>query len=176
MDYELNESFAITNDNLADWALRTIQKEEQERDRIIAIAEEQIADLKAQISELNEKCDKKTSFLRNHLEMYMVKVPHKETKTQETYQLLSGKLVFKKPSLKLVPNEDTIVDYLEKEKLDEYIKIKKSPNWAEFKKTLTISDDDSVINTLTGEVIDRNVIGVEHIPGSFEIKLNKEDE
>ena len=175
MDYELNESFAITNDNLADWALRKIREEEQERDRIIAIAKNQIAELEAQISDISERCDNKTSFLRNHLQMYMVKVPHKETKTQETYQLLNGKLVFKKSYQKLVPNDDTIVDYLEKEKLDEYVKIKKSPNWAEFKKNLTIIDGE-VVNALTGEVINPDIIGVEDVPQSFEIKFNKEDE
>lgn len=173
--HELSNEFHITNDNTADWALRVIRDNEAERDRIIDIAKAQIEELKAQIEEITAKYDNESNFLKNCLAEYVMNVPRKETKTQETYQLLSGKLIVKKAAQKLVPNDETIINYLESNELSEYVKIKKSPDWAEFKKTLSIVDG-KVINTNTGEVVPTEVIGIEDVPSSFDIKLNKSKE
>lgn len=165
MDYELNESFSITNDNLADWAIRKIKEEEAERDRLIEIAENQIADLNQQISQLKENCDNKTKFLKGHLQIYFSTVPHKETKTQETYKLLSGSLVFKKPSFKISHNDDQLVALLDG---SEFVEIKKSLRWGEYKKILDITDEHNVIDKITGEIIE--ACSVEDVPASFDIK------
>ena len=37
--------FVVTNDNVADWAIKKIKDEVNERDRLISIAENQIAEL-----------------------------------------------------------------------------------------------------------------------------------
>ena len=175
MNYELNETFTVKDDNTADWALRAIRDDEAERDRLIAIANHQIEELNAQIEEIREKYDRKTAFLKACLAMYMNDVPHKETKTQETYQLLTGKLVLKKASQKMVPNDEALVKYLETEKCSELIKVIRKPDWATVKKSLTIMDGD-VVNTMTGEVIDPTIIAIEDVPASFDIKFNKEEE
>ena len=165
MDYELNESFSINNDNLADWAIRKIKEEEAERDRLIEIAENQIADLNQQISQLKEYCDNKTKFLKGHLQIYFSTVPHKETKTQETYKLLSGSLVFKKPSFKIIHDDDKLIELLDG---TEFVEIKKSLRWGEYKKNLIINDNN-VIDSNTGEII--KVCTVEDVPASFDIKF-----
>ena len=169
MNYELTEGFRIDNDNKADWALRVIRDNNAERDRIIEIAKAQIEELKAQIEEII------TSYLKNLLAEYIMSVPRKETKTQEMYQLLTGKLIVKKASQKMVPNDEALVKYLELEKLPELIKTVYKPDWAEFKKHLAISDGN-VINSDTGEVIPTDVIVIEDVPASFDIKLNKEED
>lgn len=166
MDYELNESFSINNDSLADWAIRTIKDEESERDRLIKIAEEQIADLNQQISQLQEKCENKTKFLKGHLQAYFSTVPHKETKTQETYKLLSGSLVFKKPSFKINHNDDQLITLLDG---SEFVETKKSLRWGEYKKMLEITDEHNVIDKITGEIIE--ACSVEDVPASFDIKF-----
>lgn len=173
--YELNESFVIDNDNKADWALRVIRDNQAERDRLIDIAKNQIEELKAQIEEITTKYDNKSSFLKSCLAMYVKSVPRKETKTQETYQLLSGKLIVKKPAQKMVPNDEALVKYLASEKLPELIKAVYKPDWAEFKKSLNIVDGN-VINTTTGEVVPSDVIAIEDVPSTFDVKFNKEDE
>ena len=165
MDYELNESFSINNDNLADWAIRKIKEEEAERDRLIEIAENQIADLNQQISQLKEHCDNKTKFLKGHLQVYFSTVPHKETKTQETYKLLSGSLVFKKPSFKISHNDDQLIALLDG---SEFVETKKSLRWGEYKKTLDITNENNVIDKTTGEIIE--ACSVEDVPASFDIK------
>lgn len=172
--YDLTEDFRIDNDNKADWALRVIRDNNAERDRLINIAKAQIDELNAQIEEITTKYDSKSSYLKNLLAEYVMSVPRKETKTQETYQLLTGKLIVKKASQKMVPNDEALVKYLESEKLPELIKAVYKPDWAEFKKTLSIIDGN-VVNTATGEMIPAEVIAIEDTPSTFDIKLNKED-
>lgn len=167
MDYELNEGFHITNDKLADWALKKIKEEESERDRLTDLAKSQIEDLNNQMIELENQCNNKTSFLKSCLAEYFLKVPHKETKTQESYKLLSGSLVMKKPSQKIVHDDEALISYLKTNKSDEYIKVKESIDWANYKKNLGI-EGDKVIDIDTGEVIE--ACSVEDVPASFDIK------
>lgn len=168
MDYELDESFSITDDKLADWALRKIKEEEAERDRLINIANDQIAELNLRINQLETQCENKTKFLKGHLAIYFGTVPHKETKTQESYKLLSGSLVMKKAGTKIIHDDDALLAYLVASSQPEYIKVKKSVDWAEYKKNLGIEGRD-VIDLDTGEII--KACSVEDVPASFDIKF-----
>ena len=172
MDNE--NGFVIETDDTADWAIRSIRDTEHERDRLISIAQHQIDELNEQIERIKEKYNRKTGFLRGCLYDYMQKVPHKKTKTQDTYQLLSGKLILKNESQKLVPS-DKLVDYLESEKMNDLIKIKKSADWANFKSILKIVDGN-VVNTTTGETIDPNIVSIEITPASFDVKPTEGEE
>lgn len=166
----MEENFKIENDKTAEWALTQIQEAETERDRLIAIAEEKIKDLTDKIEELNSHCEDETKYLRSCLAMYFETVKSKETKTQKSYKLLSGTLIFKKPSVKIVHDDEKLLEYLEENDGKDYIKIKKSVDWAEFKKTLTI-EDGKIIDTELGTVIPAKVCDLEEVPASFNIKF-----
>lgn len=166
----MDETFKIDNDKTADWAITQIHEAENERDRLIALAEEQIKDLTDRIEELKTKCENDTKYLKSCLAMYFETVKSKETKTQKSYKLLSGTLVFKKPTTKIIHNDDNLLKYLEENDGKDYIKIKKSVDWAEFKKTLTISDNGEVVDTELGIILNSNVCGIEDVPASFNIK------
>jgi len=166
----MEETFKIDNDKTADWAITQIHNAENERDRLIALAEDQIADLNDRIEELKHRCENETSFLKSCLAEYFQTVTSKETKTQKSYKLLSGTLIFKKPSTKITYNDEKLLDYLEKNDGNDYIKLKKSIDWAEFKKNLTISDSGEVVDVELGTVIPKEVCGVEDVPASFNIK------
>lgn len=162
----MEENFKIENDKSADWAIKQIHEAENERDRLIALANDQIADLKDHIEELVTKCDHDTAYLKSLLAEYFETVKSKETKTQKTYKLLSGTLVFKKPSIKINHNDDKLIEALDG---TEFVEIKKSLKWGEYKKNLIIDiDDNNVIDTTTGEVIEG--CSVEDVPASFTIK------
>lgn len=160
----MEEIFRIDNDKTADWAITQIKEAEEERDRLITLAQDQISDLQDRIEALKTKCDNDTAYLKSLLGEYFRTVPHKETKTQETYKLLSGTLVFKKPSIKINHNDDDLVKSLDG---TEFVEIKKSLKWSDYKKNLVVVGDD-VMDTNTGEI----VIGctVEEVPASFNIK------
>jgi len=161
----MEETFKIENDKTADWALSQIHEAENERDRLIKLAQDQINDLTTKIQELTEKCSNETAFLRSCLEMYFETVPTKETKTQKSYKLLSGTLVYKKPSVKINHDDEKLLDYLDG---TEFVETKKSLKWGEYKKLLTISGND-VIDSETGEIVD--ACSVEDVPASFTIKF-----
>lgn len=165
----MEENFKITDDKTADWAVGQIAVREAERDRLIKLANDEIADLVSKCRELETKCDNDTAYLRSCLIEYFNTVPHKETKTQESYDLLKGKLVFKKPTIKINHDDEKLIEWLAE---TEYVETKKSLKWGEYKKNLTVNDDGVVIDTETGEVVE--ACTVEEVPASFSIKF-KED-
>ena len=160
----MEENFKIDNDKKADWAITQIKEAESERDRLIALAEEQIADLTNRIEEIKTKCDSDTAYLKSLLAMYFETVPSKETKTQKSYKLLSGTLVLKKPSVKINHDDDKLLEFLDG---TEFVETKKSLKWGEYKKVLTISGED-VIDSETGEIVE--ACSIEEVPASFNIK------
>jgi len=160
----MEETFKIENDKAADWAITQIQEAESERDRLITLAQDQITDLEDRIKELAAKCDRDTAYLKSLLAEYFETVKSKETKTQKTYKLLSGTLVFKKPSAKIIHDDEKLIAALDGSK---YVETKKTFKWGEYKKNLQIVDD-KVIIAETGEIVE--ACSVEDVPASFTIK------
>lgn len=161
------EKFVIDNDKKAEWALEQIKEKEEECTRLINLALEKIQDLNMQIVELNNKCANETGYYKGLLAEYFNTVPHKETKTQESYQLLSGKLVYKKPSVKINHDDEKLIEWLSE---TEYVETKQTIKWGEYKKNLTVQGND-VIDVETGEVVE--ACTVEEVPASFEIKFKE---
>ena len=164
------EGFTIDNDQKANWAIKKIREEIAEADRLKAIIIAERESLAEKEKAIDEKLDNETKYLKGLLFRYFESVKHKETKTQETYKLLDGSLVFKKPSVKIVKPEsdDQLVSYLEQGQPDLIDTIKK-PRWGEFKKNLTLTDDGEVVDMATGEKLD--FVKTEEDPGSFDVKV-----
>ncbi|MGN1090636.1 MAG: host-nuclease inhibitor Gam family protein [Huintestinicola sp.] len=162
------DDFVIDNDNLADWAVRTIRTENKERDRLINIAKDQIAELEAQIDNITAQYAYKTARLESYLSRYFDTVPHNETKTQESYKLLSGTLVLTKPKVSLAaPNADNEVfnDFVRRT-APEYIKTVETVRWGDYKKTLKFSGD--VVIDSNGEIVEGLVCTA--VPPNFSVK------
>lgn len=166
---EEREAFRIDSDALADWALRKIGEREQECGRICEIAEAQIDRLNAQIDAENERCTHDTSFLISKLNEYFATVKHRETATTEKYKLLSGTLVMRKAKTKPVYDDSALIDYLRGAGLDEYIKVKETPAWGDFKKTLDLSSGIAVVKD-TGEIF--SFIEFEEVPATFSVEVD----
>lgn len=168
-EYE-DQGFVINNDNKASWALKVIKQEQEETERFLRTADKQIEELTKKKEALKADLDRRTGYLKGLLYRYFETVPHKETKTQQTYKLLDGQLVFKKPSVKIVKPEDdaTLISYLEQNQ-PELVEIVKKAAWGEFKKNLTITDDGGVVDMATGEKLD--FVKTEETEGSFDVKV-----
>lgn len=169
---ETTTEFIINSDNLANWAVKKIKEAQDEHDRLVAIAKAEIEKRNLQIEKLDEQLENKTSFLKGKLYEYFNNVEHKSTKTQESYKLLDGSLVWKKPTTKIVKGNDEAWDsallfYLE-ESQPELIEVVKKPLWGEFKKNLAINNGQ-VVDMATGEVLD--FIKTEEDTGKFDIKF-----
>lgn len=162
------KEFSITDDYTADWALKRIAEERKELERLEAIADRQIEELELKKQHLKETTERKTAFLKGCLAQYFETVPHKATKTQESYKLLSGSLVFKLPKLNMVKDDVKLLEYFHKNGMEEYIKTEEKPVWGEFKKTLSVINGE-VIDTSTGEVV--KAVKVEETAGVFDVKV-----
>lgn len=163
------KSFRIDDDIKADWALKKIAADRKECERVKAIALKEIEVLEEKIKHLEDTTERKTAFLKGCLAQYFETVPHKATKTQETYKLLSGSLVFKLPKQNMVKDDAKLLKYLHENGMEEYIKTEEKPAWAEFKKTLSIVDG-KVIDTSTGEVVE--AVKAEETAGVFDVKTS----
>ena len=165
---EAPESFCIDNDRLAEWAIKKIKAEQAEHDRLQKLIDSEREELQKKQEEIDKQLESKTAFLKSLLYGYFETVEHKETKTQESYKLLSGSLVFKKPAVAIVkPDNDQLVAYLEKSGREDLVETKKTAAWGEYKKTLTIADDGQVVSE-DGEILD--FIQTEEKAGEFNVK------
>jgi len=141
---EQKEKFRILNDKTADWALKVIQKEKAEVERLANTIDEEIQMLKLKKQKIEEGLESKISFLQGKLFEYFRTVESKELKTCYKYKLPSGELVYNKESVKYERDDDKIIDWLANNGKGDYIKHKLLVDWAELKKTEFVDEIDGV--------------------------------
>lgn len=169
MEYDVtienDTGFEITDDAVAEWALKKVLDAKKEQDRLMELvnAERERLDLKQ--SEIESRYENETAFLLSKLNLYLNSVETKKTKTQETYRLLSGKLVRKFAKQKLKPNKETLLEWC-KENAPDCIKHTEEVMWSEVKGKFNIIGD-TVIYTETGECV--TCVGVEETPATFDV-------
>lgn len=140
----------IKTDLDADWALDKIREEQAEYHRFEMVVNEKIEQLEASLQKKKEQSDRSVDFFTAKLKEYFDTVPHKTTKTQETYGLPSGKLVLKKQNPKFVMDDEQLTAWVEKN-APECLKIKKSTDWAGLKKAIKVAGDKAVDKN--GEIV-----------------------
>lgn len=158
--------FTIDTDEMAEWALRKVLAAKKEKERLSALIDAERERLDRAQDTVNERYEADTSYLLFKLGEYFKTVEHKETKTQESYQLLSGKLVFKKPAQKLEQQEEALLEWC-KENAPEYVRTKQSVEWGQIKKCMKIVGD-AVIYDATGEIV--TGVAVSEVAGVFDVK------
>ena len=72
-------------------------------------------------------------------------------KKSASYSLPSGKLILKRQDPEYKPDSDTLVPWLEEHNLTQFVKVKKTANWEDFKKTVSTIGTDIV--TDDGEIV-----------------------
>ena len=144
---EAEECFVIENDSQADWAVRKIAEHKAEIEKWDIHFGRQLEKIKATE---NASIDYLTRLLRD----YFATVPHKTTKTEESYKLPSGKIYSKAQQPKYIRDEDEMTAWA-KENRPELVKttVSETTDWNTLKKATTTLDDGSVVDALTGEVI-----------------------
>lgn len=167
-DSDEDRGFRIADDDTADWAVRKIAEERAELARMKAMADEQIGRIMDKLAAAEKRCESGTAYLTGKLEEYFNTVPHKATKTQETYRLLSGVLKMKRGGVSMKQDDERLLEHLKATGASDMITTTEKPKWGEFKKRLQIVGD-TVVDTQTGEIVD----GVEVIekPDVFTIDV-----
>ena len=164
---ESNVRFCITNDSCADWAVRKINEEKAEFDRLKELATQQIAEITEKVEAARKRFENGTSYLAGCLHEYFQTVPHKTTKTTEKYRLLSGTLTLKKGGIKTTINDKTLVSWLRANGLDDFVKVTEAAAWGDLKKRLTFTDGVAMVED-TGEIVDGVI--VETAPDTFTVE------
>lgn len=160
--------WSITNDEAAEWAVAKIAEEREELARVKALADAQIGRIMEKVQAAERRCENGTAWLTSKLAEYFGTVPHKKTKTTETYRLLSGSLKMKLGGVAMKQDDEKLLEYLKASGRADMIKTTEAPKWGELKKNLQIVGDQVVDNT-TGEIVE----GVEVIekPDTFTVEV-----
>jgi len=166
---EFQQGFTIDTDDKAEWALRKIADHRAETARLVMACDHAIQQYQEKAKRFREQGEQREGYLASLLSNYFDRVPHKSTPTQETYKLPSGTLRLKHQDPEFVREDDKLVKFLEAN-YPELVKIKKSPDWAEYKKKTTYkSDSEKVYDKDTGELLE--CVKAVHRASKFQIDI-----
>ena len=138
--------FTVKDDSTAQWCMKKIREAEADRAMWKAHYE-------AQMEKVNKAADESINYFTAKLEEYFANVPHKATKTQESYTLPGGKLIRKKQQPKFETDDEALVPWLEENFMSQLVKVKKSADWAALKKVVSVTPDGEHVATDEGEII-----------------------
>ena len=138
--------FTVDNDQKAEWAARKIREARQDTQKWTEYYERQLS----AIRRANEDTE---AYFAALLADYFETVPHKATKTQESYSLPSCKLVLKAQQPEFNRDEAVLCDYLDKKGRNDLVKITRRADWAALKKTLKVMEDGTSVDA-DGEVVE----------------------
>lgn len=158
----------ITDDSCADWAVSKIAEERAELERIKALADAKISAIMEKVEAAQKRYDNGTRFLTSKLSEYFETVPHKTTKTQHTYRLLSGTLKMKLGKATMKQDDAKLLEHLKATGRTDMITTTEKPKWGEFKKSLEIVGG-SVVDTNTGEIVEAVTVVVN--PDTFSVDV-----
>lgn len=169
LEGEQKEGFRIENDNAAEWALERIREMTEDADRLKRMITAKRDELDAQEAQINSRLEGQTKYLKGLLEGYFRSgLKTKSTKTQDSYKLLSGTLVMKKPSYGYLRDEKALIQWAHGAGREEYVETTEKLKWADLKKNL-VFDEDTVYDADTGAIVDGITAMKE--PEKFEVKL-----
>lgn len=146
------EGFVIDTDQKAEWALEKIREARSDRDSWVVWYNKKIDEIKAQT-------DENTGWLERLLWDYFSTVKHRVTKTQETYPLKTGKLVYKTQNPEFKRDKKTVIKWLKDNGHPEFVKITEDLDWENLKAATAVfeghvvTEDGEIVGGV--EVIDR---------------------
>lgn len=144
MEEEQQTGFTVDDDRKADWCVRKIQELEADTARWQAYYAEQLEHIRAQN-------DSSIVYFKELLSAYFAQVPHKVTKTAESYKLPNGTLRLKQQQPEYARDEPTIIEWA-RQNAPELVEDVPKLRWADLKK-LGRADGEQLIIPETGEVV-----------------------
>ena len=157
---QVPEGFVCDTDAKAMWVCGKIK---EKRDNCAYMVEW----YEQQIRKITEQTDFETIGLETMLADYFKTVPHKKTKTQESYSFPGGKLILKKQQPEYKRDDKTAIEWLKANGGAQYVKQKEELAWADLKNESCGVIDGKVILreevTEDGEVLQIAVPGIEVI-------------
>lgn len=162
---EARESWEIHDDKAAEWAVKQISNARADTERWRAHFAEQLR----RIEDANEQT---VVYMTAQLERYFDTLPHKSTKTQESYQLPGAKLVRKTPAPQYVVDNDRLVEHLRTAAPD-LIETVCKPRWGEYKKRCQVIGGE-LVDKETGEMVEGVTVVERDAVFTVEVKTDGE--
>lgn len=154
-ELEEQQGFRVTDDAGAKWCVEKIHEADREY-------EEMYEWYMGQIKKAMAKRDATVDRMKSYLQDYAEQVPMKETKTQRSYAIPGGKLIWKKEHTEYKHDDAVVLEALKAQGRTEFVKTVEKLDWAGLKKEIT----------QTGECIDG--VTVETVPEEFKVQLEQE--
>lgn len=161
---EANERFRVEDDQTAEWCIKQIQQANAEKEKWKAFYDERY-------KRVCESCDLTIANMESLLQSYFESVPHKVTKTQESYVLPSGKLVVKRQEVEYERDDNAVIEWLKQNNRPEFIKTKETLDWSSMKRNITVMGE--TVADENGEIIPG--IKATERPDLFKVEIRKED-
>lgn len=156
--------FRVTDDKSAEWCLQKIREARQE-------AEKWKEHYRLQMEKVQKEAENTVAYFEGLLSEYFDTVPHKETKTQQSYTLPSGKLVRKQQQPEYIKDDAVLVPWLKENFRLELVKVevKEKADWAALKKQISITPDGTSVMDENGEIIPG--VTVSNRPDKFMVEM-----
>ena len=143
---ELEERWIIKDDKSAEWALKKIREAQEDTAQWNAY-------YAAQMEQIERQNADTVAYFTALLEAWFAGVPHKATKTQESYQLPGGKLVRKAQQPTYERDADALLGWA-KTSCPEVVKVREEASWEAVKKRIaSVTASGEAIDGETGELI-----------------------
>ena len=166
MSEAMHEVWTITDDKAAEWAVEQIRNAQADTLRWKVHFAEQLRRIQA-------ANDEKVAYMTAQLEAYFDTLPHKSTKTQESYQLPSAKLVRKQPAPAFVVDDARLIAHL-KAAAPDLVEVVEKPRWGEYKKRCQVIGGE-LVDKETGELVDGVTVEERAAVFAVEVKGGAQD-
>ena len=167
------QGFVIDTDELADWAVRKILRCQQKNDDVKQLAEMQINKIKQWQEQLTAEYNSSITYLTTLLEPY---AKSQLDGKKKTVKMPSGSVSFRSVSAgyfiagnKVDGKNEALLNHV-RQSAPEFLKVEESTDWAEFKKTLTLTSTGQIV-TADGEIL--SFISAVEYPDSVSVKERK---
>lgn len=153
---EISSQYKIDNLDSLDWAFRKIANYRSEFAEQEAFAKEQIRKANEWLAKERAKAERNIGFFEHLVKDYH-QVILEENPKKKSISTPNGKVqsTTRKPSI-VKPDDDClpqVIEYAEQNDFTEFVEVKKSLKWAEFKKELKLTDDLKVVDS-NGQIVE----------------------
>lgn len=159
------EHFIIDNDEKTNWALRKIKAKKEQQTANYKLAAREILKIQEWLKNVNEPLQNDIELFENMLEAYALLKRTTDPK-YKSQKLPEGSIRFKKQQPEYIKEDKSLVNFLESNGFEQFVKTEKNPVWGEFKKETEVKDG-KLIHKETGLVVD--VVGVVEREEKFEV-------
>jgi hypothetical protein len=164
--------FTVDSKDKAIWAMRKIAKCTAEINDNNKIADAEIQKYENWKASVNEPHKNAIDFFTSLLEGYHRKIYDETDGNQKSIKLPHGVLKLRAQDPKYVKNEAALIALCKQAGIDETtVALKEELSWSEFKKHIVVNDDNTVVFTDTGELIERDTLSATKRGPSFSIKV-----